>query len=333
MLGGDGEDGSSELGNRFSGSGWGWIPVPLPKNYVLGIDYLKHEVEEKMWSFLDGEWKHGSWSHYYVMTTLYKTPELTLLAALLGVIVFVVGWLRGLLKPELIAMILLLAIPSAVCFLSVSLQGGFNHHHRYVLMIYPPMFVFASILASPLAEQVFSRTKDGAVIPFASKRKFWHWTKVLAVLCVLLSMASSLRVHPHYTSYFNTLSGGPENGWRHLGSSNIDWGQDLLFVKKWIDDHPERRPLAFELDFERMNGELFDMPPSSPPMMSKNASVDQVWTEQTQWWIISVNKLYNRPRDIGLEYLQQMEPVDKIAYAYHVYRIDPKPKKSHHDGE
>ncbi len=328
MLGGNRDTGSSKLGNRFSGSNLGWIRVPLPRNYVLGIDYLRHEVEGKMWSFLNGEWRFGSWPHYYLMTTLYKTPEPTLLAAFLGIIVFLVGWLRGLLKPELVAMILLLAIPSLVCFWSVSFQGGYNHHHRYVLMIYPPMFVFASLLASPLAEQVFSRTKDLSAIEVIGKRKFWHWTKLLVVLCVLLSMASSLRVHPHYTSYFNTLCGGPENGWRLLGSSNIDWGQDLLFVKKWIDDHPECRPLTFELDYFEMNGGLFELPPSSPPMLPKYASVDQVRTDQTQWWIISVKKLYNHPSESGLEYLQQLEPVEKIAYSYHVYRIDPLPVRS-----
>lgn len=328
MLGGNRDNSLFGLGNRFSGTNWGWIPVPLPRNYVLGVDYLRHEVEQKMWSFLNGEWRCGSWPHYYLMTTLYKTPEPTLLAAFLGIIVILVGWLRGLLKPELVAMILLLSIPSLVCFVSVSFQGGFNHHHRYVLMIYPPMFVFASFLASPLAEQVFSRAKDRLAPRFVRKRKFWHWTKLLAVLCVLLSAASSLWVHPHYTSYFNTLCGGPQNGWRLLGSSNIDWGQDLLVVKKWIDDNSNCRPLTFELDYYGMNGELFELPRSSPTMLPKESSVDQVRTNQTQWWIISVKTLYNHPGESGLEYLQQLEPVDKIAFSYHVYRIDPLPGRT-----
>jgi hypothetical protein len=34
----------------------------------------------------------------------------------------------------------------------------------------------------------------------------------LALTLAVFSAASSLRVHPYYTSYFNTLSGGPENG-------------------------------------------------------------------------------------------------------------------------
>jgi hypothetical protein len=34
---------------------------------------------------------------------------------------------------------------------------------------------------------------------------------------------------------------------------------------------------------------------------------------------------YNLPDRPGLDYLQQLHPVEKIAYAYQVYRIDPLP--------
>jgi hypothetical protein len=319
-LGGPGSN-PSQLGNRFSDTWLAGLPVPVPRNYLLGIDYLKYEVEAKRWSFLMGEWKFGSWPHYYVMTTLFKTPEPTLLAALIGLGVLVVGIRRKMVEPKVISMFLFLAIPAGVCFASVSLQGGFNHHHRYVLMIYPCMFALAAYVASPVAVQLLrfrlplmGPTKRSIAIP-------------LAVTLVVLSAASSLRVHPYYTSYFNTLSGGPENGWRLLGFSNIDWGQDILEVDKWLKAHPDRRPLVMDLDYFGMNGKLFDVPTSDPPQLPKHASIDEVRSSitETQWWIISVKKLYNYPGHHGLEYLQQLEPVDKIAYAYHVYRIDPLP--------
>jgi hypothetical protein len=144
---------------------------------------------------------------------------------------------------------------------------------------------------------------------------------------VSLSAVSSLRVHPHYTSYFNTLSGGPENGWRLLGFSNIDWGQDILEVDKWLKENAEKRPLVLDIDYFGMNGDLFDVPTSNPPQLPSDASILEVRKSitETQWWIISVKKLYNLPGHDGIQYLQQIEPVDRIAYAYHVYRIDPLP--------
>jgi hypothetical protein len=320
MLGGSGCN-ANVHGNRFSQSFAGNVPVPIPRNFLLGIDYLKHEVEERKWSFLMGEWKFGSWSLYYVMTVLFKTPEPTLVAALLGSIVFLVGVCRKTIEPRVISMFLFLGIPAGLCFVSVSVQGGFNHHHRYVLMIYPLIFALASYVTSPVAVKMLQFR------PPMNWRSMRSVALPLAVTLTALSVACSLYVHPYYTSYFNTLSGGPENGWRLLGFSNIDWGQDILEVDKWLKVHTDRRPLVMDIDYFGMNGNLFDVPTSDPPQLPKGASVDEVRRSiaETQWWIISVKKLYNLPDQKGLEYLQQLQPVEKIAYAYHVYRIDPLP--------
>lgn len=252
------------------------------------------------------------------MTTLYKTPEPTLIGALIGLGVLVVGIRRKMVKPEVISMFLFLIIPAAVCLASVSLQGGFNHHHRYVLMIYP-MFALTAYIASPVGARLL-RSR----LPFLGPKKRTIAVP-LAMTFVTLSAISSLRVHPYYTSYFKTLSGGPENGWRLLGFSNIDWGQDILEVDRWLKSHPDRRPLVMDIDYFGMNGDLFDVPTTNPPQLPKDASIDEVRRSitETQWWIISVKKLYNLPDHDGLEYLQQIEPIERIAYAYHVYCIDP----------
>lgn len=288
-------------GNRFHGNFLSAIPVPLPRNYLLGIDYLRYEVENKYWSFLMGEWKFGSWPHYYVMTTLFKTPEPTLIASAFGLILLFRCWYQRKIGIEVISFVALLGIPALAAFASVSLQGGFNHHHRYVLMIYPVMFVLAAFPASNYIEA--------------------RWPKIVTSLLCVWMVIASLSVSPHYLSYFNTISGGPKNGWKLLGFSNIDWGQDLLFVDQWIKEHPECRPLRFELDYFGMNGEMFDLPKSNPPRLPKGSDYAEALPDQTEWWIVSVKQLYNLPDRAGLEYLQQLEPVDRIAYSFHVYKM------------
>jgi hypothetical protein len=52
-------------------------------------------------------------------------------------------------------------------------------------------------------------------------------------------MTESLRIRPHYLAYFNQIVGGPQNGWRHLVDSSLDWGQDLPGLKRWIDAHAQ----------------------------------------------------------------------------------------------
>jgi len=56
----------------------------------------------------------------------------------------------------------------------------------------------------------------------------------LISVIVLAYAAESLSIHPHYLSFFNLLAGGPKNGYNYLIDSNIDWGQDLPLLKKYM---------------------------------------------------------------------------------------------------
>ncbi|MCI0739270.1 MAG: hypothetical protein L0Y72_09525 [Gemmataceae bacterium] len=69
-----------------------------------------------------------------------------------------------------------------------------------------------------------------------------HCGRILVAGCLCWAIGSSLYYYPHSLSYFNEIAGGPENGAEHLVDSNLDWGQDLFFLKKWYDAHPEARP-------------------------------------------------------------------------------------------
>jgi hypothetical protein len=320
MLGGEG-CGPNRLGNRFADGTLGRLPVPVPEAFLRGIDYLRYEVETKRWSFLLGEWKFGSWLHYYCVTILLKTPEPCLLGALIGCVLLVIGVIKRKIGLARILVYLVFGVIGIAFLGTVSVQGGFNHHHRYVLMIYPFLFALASFVGSPVAGEIMRLR-----LPFSAGKRY-SFALPFAIALVSLSAVSSLRVHPYYTSYFNSVSGGPENGWRLLGFSNIDWGQDILDVEKWIKEHPESRPLVMELSYfdRRVSQSLFSVPAASPRLLPKGASVDEIrrTIDETQWWIISVKELYNKPGQDGLEYLQQLEPVDRIAYSYHVYRIDP----------
>ncbi len=57
--------------------------------------------------------------------------------------------------------------------------------------------------------------------------------RVAVCLAVLWSVWNIWWICPHQLAYFNELSGGPGQGYRHLVHSNLDWGQDLLLVRKW----------------------------------------------------------------------------------------------------
>lgn len=65
---------------------------------------------------------------------------------------------------------------------------------------------------------------------------------LLAAISLCWLSASSLWIYPHSLSYFNESIGGPLNGPEHLLGSNLDCGQDLRYLDKWLKQHPQAIP-------------------------------------------------------------------------------------------
>lgn len=197
------------------------VPIPLPAHYMTGVDQAKRWLEGGPRTFLAGLWKRGGWWYYYIYAMAVKFPLGTLVllefaaaASLLG-IRSRVAW-----RDELI---LWLSIASIGVFVTcVTLRSA--QYFRYLL----PMFPFCFIVASRLVQ-------TGAWLG--------RGTGGLVIGAALWSAVSSLWVYPHSGSYFNELAGGPMTGHQHLQGASSDWGQDLLYLKEFLDEHPEVRPL------------------------------------------------------------------------------------------
>lgn len=272
-----------ETANRFKGSLLGELPVPLPKDYVLGIDLQRFDFERKMHSYLLGEWRLGGWLHYYVVCAVVKVPVGTLILIAGAAISLTCSAYRRGWREECI-----LGIPPLALFCFVSSQTGFSHHSRYVLPCLPFAFVFAS------------RT----FMNLPGKRRL---VQSLSLAALIIACISSMRVYPHGLSYFNELAGGPENGHWILGNSNTDWGQDLLLAKQWIEKHPHSKPPYIVSDGF---GDPRDLGINCLPAMPE---------PRPGWFLVSVNKLHDKDEDFA--FFQHIRPVDRIGYSMLVYEV------------
>jgi hypothetical protein len=310
----EGDSGGRE--NRFAGTWLGKVPVPLPRNYLLGVDVQRHEFEAGYRSYLRGEWRHGGWWYYYLYGLAVKLPLGTLLLFLLALVSAAAGRRAG---PGWRAEAVLLA-PAVLLLALVSSQTGFNHHLRYVLPALPFLFIWAG--------------RAAALAP--------AWPRAWGALVagsLAASAASSLAVYPHSLSYFNALAGGPLRGSEHLVDSNIDWGQDLLYLKSWLDEHPEASPLGlayFGYIDPRAAGVRFALPPKGPtsPSDLERAGRDELGP-QPGWYAVSVTLLrgyrYSVPDGSGekqylgqpyYEYFQRFRPVAMGGYSIYIYHLD-----------
>ena len=78
-----------EPGNRFTDTWLAPLPVPVPRQYLLGFDLQKQDFEDfGQPSYLRGEWKDGGWWYYYLYGLAVKMPHGTqlLLLIVLGTI-------------------------------------------------------------------------------------------------------------------------------------------------------------------------------------------------------------------------------------------------------
>lgn len=131
--------------------------------------------------------------------------------------------------------------------------------------------------------------------------------RYIVVSALLMAVVSSMRVFPHELAYFNELSGGPENGYRHLLHSNLDWEQDLLLIEQWIREHessPEDVRFASYCPFPAE---------SLIPDISCSA-------KNAKWEIVSSNKVMRRD-SVWLDRLSHRN-VRRIGYTAWVFPVE-----------
>ncbi len=89
---------------------------------------------------------------------------------------------------------------------------------RHILPVYPFLYVLIP---------------GGAFVLLSMNRR---WVYAIVAL-VLWQAFEAARVFPAYMAYGNELWGGPSGVHRYLSDSNVDWGQQLIATKKYLDEH------------------------------------------------------------------------------------------------
>lgn len=283
----------------------GWLPIPLPADYVAAINRLAQDLGSKHPIYLDGEWADQAFACYYAAALIYKLPLSTLL--LFVVALGVIAWPRPGSSDRRHALFLLMSAFT----LPVLASGSPNQIGiRYILPTLPLMCLFAGQSARWLAG-LRSRTILSRV-------------GSLGVLMLVIAAPLSLRFHPHHLAYFNVIAGGPREGGWHLVDSNIDWGQDLFALRDYLRQHQinDVGLAYFGTVYAASIGIESHEPPRGFP--------------QPGWYAISVSFVHGRPHvlrnsqggrvQVGLgefSYFRFFKPVATIGYSINVYQLTP----------
>jgi hypothetical protein len=187
-----------------------WLPLPLPAPYLAGLDFTLGANTKYRMVYILGQWPDRVHAWYYLLAGAVKTPPATQMLLLLGLVSLARKKSRGGWNEAL------LVLPPLLLFLLVAFTAEIGIRLRYVLPIYPFGFVLASRCFGPAWPQR-------------------RWARILSVALLAGGIGSNLWIYPHYLAYFNAAAGGPSNGYKLLIDSNLDWGQDLIGLKRYLD--------------------------------------------------------------------------------------------------
>lgn len=179
----------------------------LPEAFLQGYAWVILSTNARG-AFLAGEYSIFGWPQFFPLAFLWKTPLAVLGACFIGLLALVRRWRSApvRLSGDLRA-VAPLGVFALVCW-AIWIPSHLNIGHRHILPFYPVLFILLGGLAAP-----------GVL----SSRLSW----ALPLLLVGGQSLATVRTHPHYLAFFNTLAGGPAHGYRLLVDSSLDWGQDL----------------------------------------------------------------------------------------------------------
>ncbi len=295
--------------NRFVGS-WasaiGDIKLPMP-TYWAGLEQILTISEGGRASYLLGEFSDSGWWYYFPITYLVKTP--IILLVLVGVSSVLLLWNRATRSNAIY-----LLFP-AIIYMVISSQSALNIGYRHLIPIVP----FLIVLICGLAQD----KEEWRVVP-------WFKPAYAAGILggsLLVVILIDLLIHPHYLSYFNLLAGGPARGNEVLVDSNLDWGQDMLRLERWIEENEvdvirlswfgTSDPDFYDIEYEPLPGlpyhfELWWDLPFNPEAPEPGV------------YVISASMLWELPlKDKTVfAWFREREPDDRIGYSIHIYYVN-----------
>ncbi|MCS7179869.1 MAG: glycosyltransferase family 39 protein, partial [bacterium] len=270
------------------------------KNFLLGIKLIIFETTQRgHLSFLNGQFSITGWRYYFLFAFLYKTP-----ISFLILLFFSIFLSLKIEKKERF-----LVLPAIIYFIFSSLskkQIGI----RYILPFYALIYIYCA-----------------RIFIYHHKLKLNKIIKNYIFTFLFLWYAfSSLKIHPNYIAYFNEICGGPENGWKYLIDSNIDWGQDLKGLKKYLqkEGNPEILLNYFGSVLPETYGLIYE-PFFYPLFLNIPQEYYRLNSEfpEKEYLAISVNYLqglvYNDHKIF--DWLKEIKPKTKIGYSIFVYDI------------
>jgi hypothetical protein len=261
--------------------------------FLTGLNSVAEHNAGGHASYLMGLRSDKGWWYYFPVVYAVKSTMAALAATALLVLAGIWRGMRGGFR-NLPIMAIGLIIPPVLYFV-LSMSSGINIGMRHILPVYPFLYV-------------------GLAAVFGVPRSLKVAAPMLALAA--LQIAECASIAPDYLAFFNALAGGPGNGPLYLADSNIDWGQDVKKLVKWLDSRGTRRARVFYFGNAQLR--YYGVEELGYP----GPRDQQGWDEIDDYCVASVTPLMGNY--VPLEELAQLrlrEPIAKVGWSMYVYDL------------
>ena len=248
-------------------------------------------------SYLLGSYSTRGWWYYYPLVILYKT-QIPIFILLFLLYLF----RKDLVKLDIISNIYIWIFP---LFLIIFAMASYRDIGvRHLLLIYP----FILLYISNIANYRFGKFDKTRLLKIT-----------LLVALIIWYIMSCLTTYPFFLSYYNEIIGGKENGYKYLGGSNTDWGQDTKRLVSWVNDNKIQK-IYFEIPLNKQQIQYY-LNPTFQPWSSKNG-------HPKGYLAISAynltNSSYRNNTSINLDkysWLKSVKPIYNIGGSIFIYDL------------
>jgi hypothetical protein len=191
------------------------VPVPLPLEFIRGLDAQLADTEKVRSAYLLGHRRLGGWSYWYAVASLLKTP-LPAIALILLALYRLSREVRR--HGPVFWAILCLLVPATEVFVMIAATTGTgtNAAFRYLL----PSVALLCVCSG--------RAWDRRSKPIR-----------LATQCLLAWLAvNAIAGLPDHLGWHNEIGWLCSRQRPALLGDSLDWGQDLARLGNWINLHP-----------------------------------------------------------------------------------------------
>jgi hypothetical protein len=271
---------------------------PAP-DYIDGLRAIIQRADKGNRAYLMGEYSTTGWWYYFPLAFLFKTP--------LPVLLLVCTSCLFTIRQRTYRVVAPILIPVVIYF-AISLTSSLNIGYRHLLPTLPLLLIFAG--------QTFKVLQEG--------QKRWRFAFVIPLLWLAIG---TLLIYPDYLAYFNELVGGPKNGYKLLADSNLDWGQELIRLRDYMNkENIQSVKLSyFGSAYPEKYGVVHEPLPGYPRFMGLSQATENVLKNPPPGvYAISVTNLqgifFSNPNLYS--WFRNRQPDAIIGYSIFIYKVN-----------